>query len=101
MESKHKENETTLLNSFSSGIIEKDIKSRLEEGINPYTLFAPLYDLIVKQRYSGEKDFAAELTTYSIESYEEMIKRAAIISKLEQLGILFRTAGENWGAFLI
>ena len=85
---------------FSSGIIEKDIKSRLEEKIIPYTLFAPLYDLIVKQGYSGEKDFAAELTTYTIETYEEMVNRATIISKLERLGVLLRTAGENWGALL-
>jgi len=85
---------------FSSGIIEKDIKSRLERTIIPHDLLAPLYDLIVQQDYSGEKDFAADLTTYTIETYEEMVERAAIISKLEQLGILMRNAGENWGAYL-
>lgn len=85
---------------FSSGIIEKDIEIRLNNNIIPYDLFGPLYDLIVKQRYSGEKDFASELTTYTVKTYEEMVNRAAIISKLEQLGVLMRTGGENWGAFL-
>lgn len=92
--------EIALNEFFDSGIIEKDIETRLEKKIIPYDLYAPLYDLIVKQNYSGEKDFTAELTTYSIETYDEMINRAAIISKLEQLGILLRVAGENWGAFL-
>ena len=85
---------------FASGIIEKDIMARLEKGIIPYDLYAPLSDLIIKQNYSGEKDFAAELITYTVKKYDEMINRAAIISQLEQLGILLRVSGENWGAFL-
>ena len=85
---------------FGSGIIEKDIETRLEKGLIPYDLYAPLYDLIVKQNYSGKKDFVAELTTYTIKTYDEMINRAAIISKLEQLGVLLRVSGENLGARL-
>ena len=86
---------------FSSGIIEKDIKNRLEEkNIIPCDLFSPLYDLIVKQGYTGEKDFAIDLTIYTVKTYDEMVKYAAIIKRLEQLGILLRTSGENWGDFL-
>src|SRR4030042_2824991 len=59
---KYQKERNDLAEFFSSGIIEKDIEIRLNENIIPYTLFAPLYDLIVKQCYSGEKDFAAELT---------------------------------------
>ena len=88
------------LEFFSSGILEKDIESRLEEKIIPFDLFAPLYDLIVKQGYSGERDFAAELTPYTVKTYEEMVTNAAIISRLEKLGILLRTAGKDWGDFL-
>ena len=29
-----------------------------------------------------------------------MVNHAAIITRLEQLGILLRTSGENWGDFL-
>ena len=86
---------------FSSGIIEKVIKNRLEEkNIIPCDLFSPLYDLIVKQGYTGEKDFAIDLTIYTVKTYDEMVKYAAIIKRLEQLGILLRTSGENWGDFL-
>jgi hypothetical protein len=86
---------------FSSGIIEKDIKNRLEEkNIIPCDLFSPLYDLIVKQGYTGGKDFAIDLTTYTVKTYDEMVNHAAIITRLEQLGILLRTSGENWGDFL-
>jgi hypothetical protein len=93
--------EKFLSDFFSSGIIEKDIKNRLEEKrIIPYDLFSPLYDLIVKQSYTGEKDFATDLTTYTVKSYDEMVNHAAIITRLEQLGILLRTSGENWGDFL-
>jgi hypothetical protein len=92
--------EKALKDFFGSGIIEKDIETRLEKEIIPYDLYAPLYDLIVKQHYSGKKDFVAELTTYTIKTYDEMINRAAIISKLEQLGVLLRVSGENLGARL-
>lgn len=92
--------EKALKDFFGSGIIEKDIETRLEKEIIPYDLYAPLYDLIVKQNYSGKNHFVAELTTYTIKTYDEMINRAAIISKLEQLGVLLRVSGENWGARL-
>ena len=84
---------------FSSGLIERDIKIRLEKGLIPYDLFSPIYDLIVKQQYSGKYDFQANLTSYSVkqEKYEDMVETAAIISKLEQLGILIRLSGNNWG----
>jgi hypothetical protein len=90
--------EKALNDFFGSGIIEKDIETRLEKEIIPCHLYAPLYDLIVKQNYSGKKDFVAELITYTIKTYDEMINRAAIISKLEQLGVLLRVSGEKWGA---
>ncbi len=85
---------------FTSGIVERAIESRLKNGIIPCDLFAPLYDLVLKQDYSGEKDFAADLTDYEIETYDEMIARAAIISKLEQMAILLRTGGDHWGELL-
>jgi hypothetical protein len=78
---------------FASGIIDKDIESRLEKKIIPHDLFAPLYDLIEKQGYSGERDFTAELTIYTVKTYDEMVNRAAIIFRLEQLGVLLRTSG--------
>ena len=85
---------------FSSGILERDIERRLKEKMPPSKLFAPIYDLIVNQGYAGEKDFAATLTCDDYQTYEAIVERSAIISKLEHMGILSRQSGEHWGDIL-
>jgi len=90
---------------FSSGIIEKDIKNSLKkDSIRKVELLSPLYDLIIRQGYTGEWDFTSNISFESPNHsktgagrYSEMIKHATIILKLEQLGIIIRKAGENWG----
>jgi len=94
-------------NYYKSGILENDIKEYLnEEGrgkgkikILPHDLFAPLYEVIVKQEYEKGKKLRIDTSeeTESVTSYRDFVEHRAIIQNLLEIGILDRVdVGRDW-----
>lgn len=93
---------------YSSGVLEKDIKDFWTTGdtrtgekwIAPYDLFAPIYDLIVKQEYDGKKSVKLErgrkISQGSEISYYSFVKNRAIVNNLEKIGVLKKINKDNW-----
>ncbi len=94
---------------YSSGVFEKDINDYWDieikgvKKISGYDLFAPIYDVIVKQGYKEEnvidhfsyKDFEQNVG-YTKFAYYTFKKERAIITKLEKLGIIKKVNAEGW-----
>lgn len=88
---------------YDSGILEKDIKNfyTMEESgvkkITPYYLMEPIYDVIVKQNYEQGQEIQYQDGMLSdVDDYYTFIKEKAIISKLEELGVIKKSDKESW-----
>lgn len=88
---------------YDSGILEKDIKNfyTMEESgvkkITPYYLMEPIYDVIVKQNYEQGQEIQYQDGMLSdVDDYYTYIKEKAIISKLEELGVIKKSDKESW-----
>jgi hypothetical protein len=85
---------------YSTNLLENDINNHWtveisgKKEISPFNLFAPLYDLIVKQKIEN-KHFRLIKPTY--DSYYTFVSNRAIANKLEELGIIERVKGRSWG----
>lgn len=84
---------------YNSGVLDRDIDMYPENEFHllPRDLFAPLYSLLVKQGYQqGEEVEFDRHGTLVATDYREFVKDRAIIKRLEALGVLVRTNGDDW-----
>lgn len=87
---------------YASGILEKDIKNYWSvsvkgvKQITPYYLMEPMYDIIVKQNYQPGAEIQYLDHFKENDSYYSFVKDRAIITTLEEMGVIKRANDEGW-----